>query len=99
MHLPGIQLLIFLIITVVDTGTAIYNRYFLNMNEHIGYAAHFAGALSGLLVGILILRNIDELKWEKICKYISLVLYITLIGAAIIWNATYTDYFPPEKYT
>lgn len=98
MSIPIVQLLIFLVITVVDTGTAIYNRYFLDLNEHIGYAAHFAGAIAGLLVGILVLRNLDESRGERICKYISLTLFVMFIGVTIILNATLINYFPDEKY-
>ena len=33
-----------------DTGVAIYNRYFADEENNIGYAAHFGGALCGELL-------------------------------------------------
>lgn len=91
-----IQLAIFLIIALADIGQAVYNRYVLDINEHIGYAAHLAGAVAGLLVGIFILRNLEESKVEKIVKYTAIAAYIILMAVAIIWNAAYKSYFPAE---
>ena len=31
----------------MDTGIAIYNRYFSDQANNVGYAAHFGGALCG----------------------------------------------------
>lgn len=93
MAMPAVQLIIFLIITVIDTGTAIYNRYFLDLNDHIGYVAHFAGATAGLLVGILILRNLEVKKGERICRWISLAVYLILMGTGIFINIFWTDHF------
>ncbi|XP_025833635.1 rhomboid-related protein 2 isoform X2 [Agrilus planipennis] len=99
MEFPALQLLIFLIITGCDVGTAIYNRYVLNINEHIGYSAHFAGALAGLLVGIHILRNFRVTRAEKIIWWISTVTYVFLMGFAIVWNIAYVSYFPTQIYS
>ncbi|KAF5287187.1 hypothetical protein FQR65_LT12316 [Abscondita terminalis] len=96
MEYPLVQLGIFLIITGCDIGTAIYDRYVLDINEHIGYAAHFFGALAGLLVGINILRNISVTRKERVCWWISIVLYVVLMGTAFIWNAGFPSYFPPS---
>lgn len=98
MTMPIVQLLIFLVITIIDTATAIYNRYYLDINEHIGYVAHFAGALAGLLVGILILRNLEVNRGEKILKWVSLTVYLLLMGTAIIINVAWTSHFPQSRY-
>ena len=96
MSYPLIQLLVFLLITVCDVGMAIYNRYVLEKDEHIGYAAHFYGALAGLLVGIALLRNLEITPKERILERIALVIYIVLMLVAIIWNISYSGYFPPQ---
>lgn len=98
MTYPLVQLFIFLIITLVDTGTAIYNRYYLDINEHIGYVAHFAGAIAGLLVGIIVLRNLTVTKAERYAKYISITLYVLLMGTGIIINIAWTDHFRAQKF-
>lgn len=94
MEYPFIQLFIFLIVTSCDLGYAIYDRYALNRNEHIGYIAHIAGAVAGLLMGINAVRNINVTQTEKVIWWISVVTYCALMGIAIIWNLAYTDYFP-----
>lgn len=98
MSFPIAQLLIFVVVAASDIGTAIYNRYVLDINEHIGYAAHFAGALAGLLVGINVLRNLSVTRTERIIWWISMVTYGLLMGTCIIWNLAWTSYFPTERY-
>lgn len=49
MSYPLMQLLIFFIVAATDIGTAIYNRYVADMNQHIGYVAHFAGNVINLI--------------------------------------------------
>ncbi|XP_076750073.1 rhomboid-4 isoform X1 [Xylocopa sonorina] len=93
MEFAVLQLLVFLVVTVVDIGQAIYNRYVLETNSQIGYVAHFAGAIAGLLVGINILRNLEVRRWEKIVWWVSIVTYIVLMTAAILWNILYTSYY------
>lgn len=98
MQFALLQLLLFIVITGIDLGTAIYNRYYLNINEHIGYAAHLAGALAGLLVGIFVLRNLEVNSCEKKLWWVSLVTFLALILTAIIWNVAFPSYFPMPQY-
>jgi len=88
------QLLILLVLIFADVGTAIYNRYVLEMNESIGYAAHFFGALAGLLVGINVLRNLQVRQWEKIVWWVSISVYVILMLGAIAWNIFCVQCFP-----
>ncbi|XP_044260626.1 rhomboid-related protein 3-like isoform X2 [Tribolium madens] len=97
MSMPFVQLAIFLLITGVDVGNSIYNRYWANLDEPIGYMAHFSGALAGLLVGICVLRNLKITKKENIIWWVSIALYLVLMLVAILWNIFYTDYFPTQK--
>lgn len=43
MSFPLAQLAVYLIVAVTDVGTAIYNRYVLDLDMNIGYASHIAG--------------------------------------------------------
>jgi len=45
MAFPLAQLMVFIIVTATDVGTAIYYRYVLDKVQSIGYVAHFAGKL------------------------------------------------------
>ncbi|KAJ8966535.1 hypothetical protein NQ314_003476 [Rhamnusium bicolor] len=99
MAFPSAQLLVFLIVAGTDIGTSIYNRYVLDINEHIGYAAHFAGALAGLLVGINVLKNLSVTKTERVIWWVSMITYSFLLVTCIIWNLAWTSYFPKEIYS
>ncbi|KAJ8958531.1 hypothetical protein NQ318_002326 [Aromia moschata] len=98
MSFPAIQLLVFVVVAGTDIGTAIYNRYVLDFDEHIGYAAHFAGALAGLLVGINVLRNLSVTKTERVIWWVSIVAFSILMVTCIIWNLAWKSYFPKEIY-
>lgn len=93
MEFAVLQLLVFLIVTVVDISQAIYNRYVLETNDQVGYVAHFAGAIAGLLVGINVLRNLEVKTWEKVVWWASIITYTVLMTAAILWNILYTSYY------
>ncbi|KAJ9576209.1 hypothetical protein L9F63_006942 [Diploptera punctata] len=96
MEFALLQLIVFLALTVVDVGTAVYTRYVKGEHNQIGYAAHLGGALAGLLVGINVLRNLQVRPWEKKLWWASIVIYTTLMLAAIIWNVAVPSYFPPS---
>ncbi|CAG2054774.1 unnamed protein product [Timema podura] len=49
----------------------------------IGYAAHIAGALAGLLVGINILRNLEIKAWERKVWWASMVLFSGLLREGV----------------
>lgn len=94
MSLPALQLLVYIIVIVADVGTAIYNRYVLEIGQNIGYAAHLAGAVAGLLVGLNVLRNLSVTGKERVVYWASIVVYVALMGTAIIWNLAWPSYFP-----
>jgi len=62
----------------------------------VGYAAHFGGALAGLLIGIHVLRNLKPQKWETIIWRVSICIWVVLAVVTIAWNIFYTSYFPPQ---
>ena len=97
MEFAVLQLLVFLVVAGVDVGQAIYNRY-TEVNNQIGYVAHLAGAIAGLLVGINVLRNLEVQKWEKVVWWISIFTYTALMSAAILWNILNPAHFPTPKY-
>ncbi|XP_034235832.1 rhomboid-related protein 2-like [Thrips palmi] len=87
------QLIVFLLLIVSDVGTAIYNRLH-EVDDKVGYVAHLAGAIAGLLVGIQVLRNLEVRSWERVIWWASIILYLGLMTAAIVWNIAFPDYFP-----
>ncbi|XP_014487144.1 PREDICTED: rhomboid-related protein 3-like isoform X3 [Dinoponera quadriceps] len=93
MEFAVLQLLVFLVVTSVDIGQAVWNRYVLDTNDQVGYVAHLAGAIAGLLVGINVLRNLEVKTWEKVVWWASMFTYTGLMTAAILWNILYTSYY------
>uniref|UniRef100_A0A0A9WGI0 Rhomboid-related protein 3 n=1 Tax=Lygus hesperus TaxID=30085 RepID=A0A0A9WGI0_LYGHE len=92
------QLFIFGCLIVVDVGTALYGRYSGDdASSRIGYVAHFAGALTGLLFGINVLRNLRVKSWENKVWWVSLVTFVILMLSAIIFNIAYPSYFPTQN--
>ncbi|KAJ9589612.1 hypothetical protein L9F63_017197 [Diploptera punctata] len=89
------QLLIFLPLMAIDTSFAIYKRFVKGVEHQTGYAAHLAGALAGLLVGINVLRNLEVKSWENKLWWASVFVYTVLMLIAIIWNIAFPSYFPP----
>jgi len=98
MEFAWLRLLFLGILTTADVGTAVYYRYVEKIDTRVGYVAHAAGAVAGLLVGIKVLRNLKVYKWENVVWYTSLALYVVLMLTAICWNIFYPGFFPPAKY-
>ncbi|XP_026740286.1 rhomboid-related protein 2 isoform X2 [Trichoplusia ni] len=93
MEFAIIQLLVFLLLAAVDIGTAVYDRYWRHLDQNIGYVAHLAGAIAGLLVGIGVLRNLEKRKWEKRLWWGAVVLYCSLMLAGVLANIFWTERF------
>ncbi|XP_035448528.1 rhomboid-related protein 2 isoform X2 [Spodoptera frugiperda] len=93
MEFAIIQLLVFVLLAAVDIGTAVYDRYWRHVNQNIGYVAHLAGAVAGLLVGIGVLRNLEKRKWEKRLWWAAVVIYCSLMAAGILANIFWTERF------
>lgn len=92
MEFALLQLCVFIFITVFDVGQAVYNRYVVEKEDRIGYVAHLAGAVAGLLVGINILRNLEVQTWEKFVWWTSIFIYTILMTFAILYNVFYQDF-------
>ncbi|KAH8854197.1 Rhomboid-related protein 1 [Schistosoma japonicum] len=82
-----VRLTIIMILAGSDTGLAIYAR-FTNSEElsKIGFTAHFGGLITGLLSGVVILRNFKVEKWEKVLSWICIIIFILFTTAAILFN-------------
>lgn len=84
---PWLRVGVVTLTAATDIGVYIYQTLLLGQPaKPVSYPAHIAGAVSGLLVGVLCLRN---LSWEPHQRYIwvaCLVLYLSLILVAVIWS-------------
>lgn len=100
MQFRWVQLVLCLVVTVADVSYALWDSYGSSVQSNTGHMAHLAGAVAGLLVGINMLRNLKLRRWERVCWWVSLFVYATLILVGIILNATLPvpEFFPENDY-
>lgn len=83
--------LIFIVVLIgADVATALYYRY-VGTETGVGYAAHGAGALAGLLIGIVTLRNLDVEPWEEKVWWLSLGIFFALV-VSVLWNVFFCGF-------
>jgi len=86
MEIPALRLFSFLMLAGFDIGVAVYYRY-MGQETKTSYTGHLAGAVVGLLLGIIILRNLRIYTWERVLWWCCLVVFLGLLIGAIVWNA------------
>ncbi|XP_045584005.1 rhomboid-related protein 2-like isoform X2 [Procambarus clarkii] len=101
MEFRWLQLIVCLLVTVLDVSYALWDSYGSPTPSNTGHMAHLAGAIAGVLMGINILMNLKKRRWERICWWVALFLYVALVITAVILNAALPvpDYFPDNDYT
>lgn len=93
------RLVALLIFGGTDVGVALYARYVQDEKSRTSYAAHFAGALAGLMIGLVCLRNLRVHKWEKILGWILFAIFVLLMIFTILWNIFNVNYYPDQDYS
>lgn len=85
-----------LIFCLADFATAVYERHHTaeGFTYRTSYMGHLAGALSGLLLGIVVLNNIRVHDWEEKVRRLAGIVFVILAVSAITFNIFYRDYFP-----
>lgn len=79
------QLITLVIFSATDLGTAVYERHFKGDTAYrVSYGGHLAGALSGLLLGLVFLRNVRIQYWEQMVRRAAIVTYISLIVSMLM---------------
>lgn len=59
----------------------------MTTNDHpVSYVAHLAGALAGLTIGLLVLKNFEQRLNEQFVWWSALSVYGACMLTAIIWN-------------
>lgn len=70
-----------------DVGYAIYSRYAEEaMGPPVSYVAHLTGALAGLTIGLLVLKNFEQKLHEQLLWWIALGVYAACTIFAILFN-------------
>ena len=73
----------YLCLASADVGFAVYDRY---SNEPISYVAHLAGALAGLTIGLIVLKNFEQRLREQLLWWVALGVYAAFILFALLYN-------------
>ena len=71
---------------VVDITIAVYDNYFTGRKSTTSYGAHVAGAVIGLLAGILILKNRKVKTWELWLQLGCYLLLGIFFLSTVLWN-------------
>ncbi|KAK7507413.1 hypothetical protein BaRGS_00001348, partial [Batillaria attramentaria] len=90
MELGVLKLAAVLIIASADVGFAIWDRYtYKELSPPVGYTAHLMGALAGLTIGLVVLKNFEQKLHEQYVWWIALAVYLGCVVFAIFWNIFY----------
>ena len=76
---------------IADVGFAVWDRYSkkISVGPPVSYTAHLMGALAGLTIGLVVLKNFEQKLHEQYMWWIALALYVAYIVFAIFWNLFY----------
>uniref|UniRef100_A0ABD2X430 rhomboid protease n=1 Tax=Trichogramma kaykai TaxID=54128 RepID=A0ABD2X430_9HYME len=92
-----IRLIGIFIIASADVGFAIYHRYAAEqlgreLGPPVSYVAHLTGALAGLTIGLLVLKNFEQRLHEQLLWWVALGVYAACTIFAIMYNLMHPDY-------
>ncbi|KAH9500713.1 Rhomboid- protein 2, partial [Bulinus truncatus] len=87
-----VRLAIILLLVIPDTSVAIYRRVTEPDQFKVGVTAHLGGFLAGLMLGIVILKNVNTLTWEKNLGWVTLAIYLAFVAFCTLFNALYQGY-------
>ncbi|XP_037074630.1 protein rhomboid-like [Pollicipes pollicipes] len=83
------RLIIVLLIAGCDVGFAVYHRYATvvpSVDPAVSYAAHLAGAVAGLSLGVVVLRNFAQKLHEQLMWWVALGVYLACTLFAVLFN-------------
>ena len=82
-------LLLLFPVASADVGFAIWDRYTRSSEdeEPVGYVAHLMGALAGLTIGLIVLKNFQQKLHTRVLWWVALAIYGLCTLFAICWNA------------
>ncbi|KAL3320597.1 hypothetical protein Ciccas_000729 [Cichlidogyrus casuarinus] len=87
-----VRLTIILAFLFFDFAFALYRRFGVDEIQRISFIAHVFGFVAGLLIGIPVLRNINEKPWERVLFWVCLVLFFILVIIGILFNIFWPGY-------
>ncbi|XP_065338239.1 protein rhomboid [Cloeon dipterum] len=84
-----VRLIGIFIVASADVGFAIYDRYASEqLGPPVSYVAHLTGALAGLTIGLLVLKNFEQKLHEQLMWWVALGVYAACTIFAILFNVS-----------
>jgi O-antigen ligase len=96
MEFNWIRLIGLLVFGGIHIGVAANGRYVKGEQNRTSYSVHIAGALAGFFIGLNVLRNLKARRWQIILGWFVLIIYILLMGFAIIFNIVNEKHYIDE---
>ncbi|CAD5212072.1 unnamed protein product [Bursaphelenchus okinawaensis] len=84
MEFNWVRAIIIMIVVTIDCGSALYQRYFVETFNRVSYVSHIGGFIGGLLLGVVLLRNLKLRRWEVYAWWFCLVAYIMLVSVCTV---------------
>nr|CDS27776.1 stem cell tumor [Hymenolepis microstoma] len=85
-----------LLFSGIDLGISFYERYGLpDAPLHVTFAPTIAGLIAGVLVGVPLLRELNQRPWYRMVFWACLSVSLALFIFAIFWNVFWPGY-PPQ---
>ncbi|KAF7415240.1 hypothetical protein HZH68_003729 [Vespula germanica] len=84
-----VRLIGIFVIASADVGFAIYDRYAageIYAGLPVSYVAHLTGALAGLTIGLLVLKNFEQRLHEQLLWWVALGVYAACTIFAVMYN-------------
>lgn len=87
-----------------DVGFAIYSRYESepqngdNAIPSVSFVAHIAGAVAGLTIGLIVLKNFEQKLHEQLLWWIALGIYLAWFFFAVIYNFVNSNPYSSLQY-
>ncbi|XP_077299822.1 rhomboid-related protein 3-like [Arctopsyche grandis] len=96
MQWGAVRLLAVFVFASCDVGFAIYSRYAAEgcAGPPVSYVAHLTGALAGLTIGLLVLKNFEQRLHERLLWWAALGVYAACTLFAILFNLMNADGVP-----
>ncbi|RZF49028.1 hypothetical protein LSTR_LSTR011390 [Laodelphax striatellus] len=84
-----------IVVASADVGFAIYDRYAAEQfSPPVSYVAHLTGALAGLTIGLLVLKNFEQKLHEQLIWWVALGVYAACTLFAVLFNILPPSYGP-----
>jgi len=78
--------LVFLMLAaIVGVETAGYISSVQGDASNIAHSAHAGGLVSGLLIGMMLTRNIDKKRWERVLQVVAFLVGVGLVCFSLAW--------------